>query len=198
MTIFKTSGYVARIENMFPTLEWPCFLHKQIKWLMGPAPPTADAYFPAVTNISSQPPEKITVVALPTLRPAAELPQMASLLAMLHTTTLPNERNKRVRGRRAFKIRNSSFSSSRKKEKTGYLPRNKKIYTDLLSPSPSLPRHVLDHTGSEKTNKWHLTLFWRKMIMRLETSKCNNQVWCYDKDIFRHSRHKSLTPIYIM
>lgn len=52
-------------------------------------------YFPAVTNISSRHLEKTTLVALPTLRPAAGLPQMASLLAMLQTTTLPNKKGKK-------------------------------------------------------------------------------------------------------
>lgn len=60
-----------------------------MKWVRDSETPTADTYFPAVTNISSRQLEKITVVAFPTLRPAAGLPQMASFLAMLHTTTLP-------------------------------------------------------------------------------------------------------------
>lgn len=71
---------------------------------------TAGTYFPAVTNISSRHLEKSTVVALPTLRPAAGLPQMASLFAMLHTTTLPKQEGpKRSGGDRLSKRRNKVF-----------------------------------------------------------------------------------------
>ena len=63
---------------------------------------TADTYFPAVTNISSRHLEKVTVVAFPTLRSAAGLPQMASLLSMLQTTTLPGRKDKKSQGEMYF------------------------------------------------------------------------------------------------
>lgn len=70
---------------------------------------TADAYFPAVTNISSQQLEKMTVVAFPTLGPAAGLPQMASPLAMLHTTTLPRRKDKESQGKTGFQNKKRLF-----------------------------------------------------------------------------------------
>ena len=80
-----------------------------MKWVMDSETLTADTYFPAVTNISSRQPEKVTVVAFPTLRPAAGLPQMASLLAMLHTTTLPKREGQDSQGKTGFQKKKQFF-----------------------------------------------------------------------------------------
>jgi hypothetical protein len=57
-------------------------------------------------------------VALPTLRPAAGLPQMASLLAMLQTTTLPNKKGKTPTGEiRPSKLTTSFLVLGRKRTK---------------------------------------------------------------------------------
>jgi hypothetical protein len=69
----------------------------------------AETYFPAVTNISSRHLEKTTVVAFPTLRPAAGLPQMASLLAMLHTTTLPRQEAGKIHAKLSFQNNEQLF-----------------------------------------------------------------------------------------
>lgn len=74
----------------------------QVAWSSESDILTAQTYFPAVTNISSWHREKITLVALPTLRPAAGLPQMASLLATLQTTTLPNKKGRHQQGKSDF------------------------------------------------------------------------------------------------
>lgn len=122
---------------------------------------TADTYFPAVTNISSRHLEKITVVAFPTLRPAAGLPQMASLLAMLHTTTLPKQRGtEKVRGRQALKRRSTFFSGSRKKErkKKGmkelhWSPDVSCITLDVRRRAGDISK-VLKENDNEARNKW--------------------------------------------
>lgn len=113
------SGQISRKTEMtmFPRTKKKK-LHCVWVWMI----PNADTYFPAVTNISSRHLKKTTLVALPTLRPAAGLPQMASPLAVLHTTTLPRQGGpgRRVGGRNHGKksLQNNNHFSGSKKNNT--------------------------------------------------------------------------------
>lgn len=96
---------------------------------------TADTYFPAVTNISSRHLEKMTVVAFPTLRPAAGLTDGLSLnYAPDHHTA--RTKGQRESGGNGLQIRNGSFSRSRRKEIQEVTHKGMKNYID----QPPQPR----------------------------------------------------------